>query len=105
MEREVVGAVEDEWPMLPRKGGSEWVEFQEAWPSRVMYLGCVVADRGRIGRLGRDTFSCPGRVSSTIGRIWGAKETWPGYMGEALKFAVEENGWTARVLVDSWGLT
>ena len=28
--REVVGAVEDEVPMLTRKDGSEWVEFQEA---------------------------------------------------------------------------
>ena len=26
VEREVVGAVEDEEPMLARKGGSEWVE-------------------------------------------------------------------------------
>ena len=30
VEREVVCAVEDEVPMLTRKGGSEWVEFQEA---------------------------------------------------------------------------
>ena len=36
-------------------------------------------------------------------RIWVAKETWPGCMREALKFAVEENGRTARVLGDSWG--
>ena len=75
MEKEVVGAVEDEWPMLPRKGGSEWVEFQEAWPSRVMYLGCVV-DRGRIERLGRDTVSCPGRVSSRSG-----ESGWPKISG------------------------
>ena len=50
--REVVGAVEDEVPMLTRKGGNEWVECREAQPSLVMYLGCVV-DRGRIERLGR----------------------------------------------------
>ena len=30
VERDVAGAVEDEVPMLTRKGGSEWVEFQEA---------------------------------------------------------------------------
>ena len=75
MEREVVGAVEDEWPMLPRKGGSEWVEFQEAWTSQVMYLGCVV-DRGRIERLGRDTFPRPGRVSSRSG-----ESGWPNISG------------------------
>ena len=77
------------------------VEFQEAEPSRVMYLGCVV-DRGRIERLKRGTFSCPGRPSSESG-IWVAKGTWlhGGRMfDEAVKFAVEENGRTARVLVD-----
>ena len=42
------------------------VEFQEAEPSRVMHLGCVV-DRGRIERPRRDTFSCLGRVSSGSG--------------------------------------
>ena len=42
------------------------VEFQEAEPSRVMHLGCVV-DRGRIERLRYDTFSCLGRVSSGSG--------------------------------------
>ena len=62
MKMGVAGAMEDEAPMLTRKGGSEWVESQQAYPWRVMYLGCVV-DRGRIERLGRDTFSCPGRVS------------------------------------------
>ena len=36
------------------------VEVQEAAPSQVMYLGCVVI-RGRIERLKRDTFSCPAR--------------------------------------------
>ena len=40
--REVVGAVEDEVPMLTRKGGNEWVECREAQPSRAMYLGCIV---------------------------------------------------------------
>ena len=30
VEREVAGAVEDGVLMLTRKGGSEWVEFQEA---------------------------------------------------------------------------
>ena len=30
VEREVAGAVEDEVPMLTRKGGSEWVKFPEA---------------------------------------------------------------------------
>ena len=42
------------------------VDFQEAEPSRVAYLGCVV-DRGRIERLRHDTFSCLGRVSSGSG--------------------------------------
>ena len=30
VKRKVAGAMEDEVPMLTRKGGSEWVEFQEA---------------------------------------------------------------------------
>ena len=64
VEREVAGAVEDQAPMLAGKGGSGGVEFQEASPSPVMYLGCVVVHRGRIERLGRDTVSCLGRVSS-----------------------------------------
>ena len=76
------------------------VEFQEAEPSRVMHLGCVV-DRGRIERLRRDIFSCRGCLWEW--GIWVVKETWwPGCMGEALKFSVVENGLTARVLVDSW---
>ena len=52
VEKEVAGAVEGDEPMLTRKGESEWlnVEFQEAEPSRVMHLGCVV-DRRRIERL------------------------------------------------------
>ena len=64
-----------------------------------------VVNRGRIERLKRDTFSCPGRPSSESG-IWVAKGTWlhEGRMfDEAVKFAVEENGRTVRVLADSWG--
>ena len=61
-----------------------------------MYLGCVV-DRGRIERLGRDTFSGPGRVSSMTGESGWPKRPGPVTWGEALKFAVEENGRTARV--------
>ena len=46
------------------------VEFQEAEPSWVMHLGCVV-DRGRIERLRCDTFSCRGRVSLGMGNLGG----------------------------------
>ena len=52
VERKVAGAVEDEEPMLTRKGGVSGsnVELQEAELSWVMCLGSVV-DRGRTERL------------------------------------------------------
>ena len=47
--REVVGAVEDEVPMLTRKGGNEWVECREAQPSRAMYLVVLSIEGGLSG--------------------------------------------------------
>ena len=66
------------------------VELQEAEASRVAYLGCVI-DRGRIGRLRRDTFPCPGRVSSGSGESgWlkrpGGMVAWGRTFEEAVKF-------------------
>ena len=77
------------------------VEFQEAEPSWVMYLGCDV-NRGRIERLKGDTFSCPGRVSLGMGNLGGQRELVARLHGgrtfeETVKFAVEENGRTGRV--------
>ena len=76
------------------------VEFQEAEPSRVMCLGCVV-DRG-IRRLRRHTFSCPllgvENLGGPMAQLHGGRT-----FEEAVKFAVKENGRTVRVLVDSWG--
>ena len=57
------------------------VEFQEAEPLWVMYLGCVV-NRGRIEQLKGDTFSC-GKGIFSEWKIWVAKGNWwPGCMGE-----------------------
>ena len=82
------------------------VEFQEAEPSRVMYLGSVV-DRGRIEWLRRDSFFCPGRYLLGVENLGGQRDLVPGLHGgrtfeDAVKFAVE-NGRTAHVLVDLSG--
>ena len=76
------------------------VEFQEAEPSRVMYLGCVV-DRVTLSLvqggylLGVENL---GGQRGLVAQLHGGRT-----FEEAVKFAVEENGRTMRVLVDSWG--
>ena len=107
VEKEVAGAVEGYELMLTRKGGSEWlnVEFQEAEPSWVMHLGCVV-DQRRIERLMMISLVQRGYLLG-VENLSGqtdlvAQLHWGRTFEEAVKYAVEENGRMVRVLVDSW---